>query len=168
MVPQRGGHDWGMCTFTFRFTQAAAAKLISPVRLFDTSLTVAHQARIQISQARILGWIASPFSRGFSQLRASHISRWVLYCPEMSDNLPGKNTRVDCQSLLQGIFPTQGLPHWQVGSVLPWDVRQPQNPISCSLHCRHPLQARLDLTFCSVYVGSIVSYFSINHTVESD
>ena len=37
---------------------------------------------------------------------------------------PGKNTGVGCQSLLQGIFPTQGLnlwllhlPHWQVGSL---------------------------------------------------
>ena len=37
---------------------------------------------------------------------------------------PGKNTRVDCHALLQGIFPTQGpnphflsLPHWQVGSL---------------------------------------------------
>ena len=37
---------------------------------------------------------------------------------------PGKNTRVGCQALLQGIFPTQGsnlqllcLLHWQVGSL---------------------------------------------------
>ena len=36
---------------------------------------------------------------------------------------PGKSTRVGCQTLLQGIFPTQGsnlgllcLLHWQVGS----------------------------------------------------
>ena len=90
-VPQRGRHDWGTRTFTFRFTQAAAVLLISRVWLFATSLTVAHQARIQISQARIPEWIASLFSRGFSQLRAwtrvSHIGRWVLYCPEMSDNL---------------------------------------------------------------------------------
>ena len=45
-----------------------------------------------------------------------------LLCPW--DSL-GKNTRVGCHSLLQGIFPTQGLNphflhllHWQAGSVL--------------------------------------------------
>ena len=42
-----------------------------------------------------------------------------LLCPW---NSPGKNIGVDCHSLLQGIFPTQGLNlgllHWQVGSLL--------------------------------------------------
>ena len=44
-----------------------------------------------------------------------------LLCPWDS---PGKNTGVDCHSLLQGIFPTQGLKshllclrHWQAGSL---------------------------------------------------
>ena len=44
-----------------------------------------------------------------------------LLCPW---NSPGKNTGVGCQSLLQGIFPTQGsspcllcLLHWQAGSL---------------------------------------------------
>ena len=36
-------------------------------------------------------------------------------------DFPGKNTRVDCHFLLQGIFPTQGLNpcllHWQAGSL---------------------------------------------------
>ena len=33
-----------------------------------------------------------------------------LLCPTLCDrmNFPGKNTRVDCHFLLQGIFPTQG------------------------------------------------------------
>ena len=40
---------------------------------------------------------------------------------------PGKNTGVGCHTLLQGIFPTQGLKlcllcllHWKVGSLLTW------------------------------------------------
>ena len=44
-----------------------------------------------------------------------------LLCPRDS---PGKNTGVGCHSLLQGIFPTQGLKssllclrHWQAGSL---------------------------------------------------
>ena len=41
-------------------------------------------------------------------------------------NFPGKNTRVACHALCQGIFPTQGsklcLLHWQAGSLplAPW------------------------------------------------
>ena len=42
-----------------------------------------------------------------------------LFCPW---DFPGKNTRVDCHFLLQGIFPTEGLNthllHWQVDSLL--------------------------------------------------
>ena len=48
-------------------------------------------------------------------------------------NSPGKNTGVDCHSLLQGVFPTQGsnprlsrLLHWQVG---PWPLTPPGKPI---------------------------------------
>ena len=41
-----------------------------------------------------------------------------LLCPW---NSPGKNTGLGCQSLLQGIFPTQGLNpsllHWQADSL---------------------------------------------------
>ena len=49
---------------------------------------------------------------------------------------PGKNTGVDCQALLQGIFPTQGsnpcplcLLHWQAGSLL---LVPPVKPL---VHC---------------------------------
>ena len=45
---------------------------------------------------------------------------------------PAKNTGVDCHSLLQGIFPTQGwnpgLLHWQAGSLL---SEPPGKPSSC-------------------------------------
>ena len=50
-----------------------------------------------------------------------HAKSLRLLCPRDS---PGKNTRVGCHSLLQGIFPTQGsnphlshLLHWQAGSL---------------------------------------------------
>ena len=52
-----------------------------------------------------------------------------LHCPQAS---PGKNTKVGCHALLQGIFPTQGwnllllhLLHWQVNSLPP---APPGNP----------------------------------------
>ena len=59
----------------------------SHVQLFATLWTIAHQAPVHgILQARILGWVAMPSSRGFSQLRDwTHVScvsclgRWVLY-----------------------------------------------------------------------------------------
>ena len=63
---------------------------LSPVQLFVTPQTVAHQA---------------PLSMGF----------------------PGTNTKMDSHSLLQGIFPTQGLNlcllHWQADS-LPLKVKE--------------------------------------------
>ena len=96
-----------------------------------------------ILQARLLEWVAYPFSRGSSQLRdwtqVSHIAGGFFYIAcelsysVVSNSLQpcglqparllcpwdflGKNTRVDCHALLQGIFPTQGL-----------------NP--CFLHCK--------------------------------
>ena len=54
-----------------------------------------------------------------------------LLCPWDS---PGKNTGVDCHSLLQGIFPTQGLNphllHWQGDSLLLCHVGSPREIIS--------------------------------------
>ena len=62
-----------------------------------------------ILQARILEWVAFPFSRGSSQLRDHR-------CPTLqADSLPAepqgkpKNTGVGSLSLLEGIFPTQEL-----------------------------------------------------------
>jgi len=62
----------------------------------------------------------------------------------LSMDFPGKNTRVDCHFLLQGIFPTQGLNlhllHWQVYS-LPlsherslWLLTDMAGNIFCSQH----------------------------------
>ena len=62
-----------------------------------------------ILQARILEWVAIPFSRGSSQPR---IESWspVLQEDSLLSEPPGnpKNTGVGCLSLLQRIFPTQG------------------------------------------------------------
>ena len=56
-------------------------KLLHCVWLFGTPWTVACQ--VPVSQARILEWVAFPFSRGSSWLRdqtqVSCTDRWVLY-----------------------------------------------------------------------------------------
>ena len=68
-----------------------------------------------ILQARILEWVAIPSSRGPSQLRDwTHISRVSCIADRFftiwaTRDSPGKNPRVGCHSLLQGIFLTQGL-----------------------------------------------------------
>ena len=74
-----------------------------------------------ILQARILEWVAIPFSRGSSQHRnqtqvsfiagrfftvwTTREAQFELYSPR---NSPGQNTGVGNRSLLQGIFPAQG------------------------------------------------------------
>ena len=107
----------------------------------------------EILQARILEWVAVPFSRGFSQPRnqtgvsciaGRFFTNWAIretwlpkgngkivkviqLCPTLCDlmdytvdsivptglyspwNSPGQNIGVGSRSLLQGIFPTQGL-----------------------------------------------------------
>ena len=86
-----------------------------------------------IFQTRILGWVAIPFSRGFSQSESEIAQSCLTLCDPMNDSLPvweptwdspGKNTGVGCHFLLQGIFPTQGsnpsllcLLHWQAGFI---------------------------------------------------
>ena len=70
-----------------------------------------------VLQARVLEWVAIPFSRGSSQLRDqtqfSYTGRQILYrvsqCLIKPWNSPGKNTGMGSHSLLQGIFPTRGL-----------------------------------------------------------
>ena len=63
-----------------------------------------------ILRARILEWVAYPFSRGSSQPRIKHRSPAL-----QADSSPAepqgkpKNTRVGSPSLLQQIFPTQEL-----------------------------------------------------------
>ena len=69
-----------------------------------------------ILQARILEWVAFPFSRGSSQPRAKSRSpaMQVESLPAEPQGKP-KNTRLGSLSLLQQIFPTQksnwGVPH---------------------------------------------------------
>ena len=62
-----------------------------------------------ILQARILEWVAVPFSRGFSQPRIKPRSP-ALQVDSLPAEPPGKprNTGVGSLSLLQWIFPTQG------------------------------------------------------------
>ena len=61
-----------------------------------------------ILQARILEWVAFPFSRGSSQVR-DQTRPPALQVDSLPTELPGnlKNTGVGSLSLLQGIFPTQ-------------------------------------------------------------
>ena len=47
------------------------------------------------------------------------VTTWTIVCFSVHGDSPGKNTRVGCHALLQGIFPTQGLnprlPHcWEL------------------------------------------------------
>ena len=66
-----------------------------------------------VLQARVLEWVAIPFSRGSSQLRDqtqfSCTGRQILYrvsqCLIKPWNSPGKNTGMDNHLLLQRIFP---------------------------------------------------------------
>ena len=58
-----------------------------------------------ILQARILEWVAFPFSRGSSQPRDWTQGGFLLAEPQGKL----KNTGVGSRSLLRGIFPTQGL-----------------------------------------------------------
>ena len=72
-----------------------------------------------------------------------------LLCPWDS---PGKNTRVGCHALLQGIFLTQGsnlslsrLLHWQVDSLPPAPLQFSRSVVSNSLR-PHERQASLSIT----------------------
>ena len=72
-----------------------------------------------IFQARVLEWGAIAFSSLIMQLCLNLCNPMDCSIPGSSvyGDYPGKNTRVGCHALLQGIFPTQGsnpgLPHWR-------------------------------------------------------
>ena len=88
--------------------RACMLSCFSHVQLFVTLRTVALKVPLSkgIVQARIPEWVATPSSRGSSQPRKP-----TDRSPPGSSvhgNSPGKNTRVGCHALLQGIFPTQG------------------------------------------------------------
>ena len=63
-----------------------------------------------ILQARILEWVAFPFSRGSFQRRDQTQVSYIAgrFFTSWAPRKP-KNTRVGSLSLLQGIFPTQGI-----------------------------------------------------------
>ena len=81
-------------------------KLFSHVQLFAIPWTIIHG----ILQARILEWVAFPFSRGSSQL-TDGIQAFTLQADSLPAESQGKpnSTGVGSLSLLQGIFPTQEL-----------------------------------------------------------
>ena len=82
-------------------------KLLSHVQLFETSWNI----QFGILEARILEWVAFPFSRGSSQPKDRMIE--LRYPTLPADSLPAesqrkpKNTGVGSLSILQWIFPTQ-------------------------------------------------------------
>ena len=97
-------------------------KLLSHVGLFGTPCTIHVHG---ILQARILKWVAVPFSRASSQPRdRTQIFRIAGRFFTSWATREAQNTRVGCHSLLQGILTTQGsnlcllcLLHWQTGSL---------------------------------------------------
>ena len=85
---------------------------LSCVWLFVTPWAIAHLAPLSmgILQARLLEWVAFPFSRGSSQPRDP--TRFpTLQADSFPAEPPGKpkNTGVSSHSFLQRIFPTQEL-----------------------------------------------------------
>ena len=79
-----------ICVFKFYqiHTQCIHSLLVSPVWLFATPWTVAHQSplSVEFSQARILEWVAISCSRGSSWPKdcshlfcISRIDKWILY-----------------------------------------------------------------------------------------
>ena len=92
-------------------------KLFSHVRLLATLWAIIHG----ILQARILEWVAFPFSRGSSQLRG-RIQVFALQVDSLPAEPQGKpnSTGGGSLSLLQWVFPTQELNR-------------------CLLHCRRIL-----------------------------
>ena len=78
-----------------------------------------------------------------------------LLCPW---NFPGKNTRVGCHFLLQGVFPTQGLNpcllcllHWQVGSLPLCHLGSPTTSIARAQPCARALSP----VILAVQVGNV-------------
>ena len=68
------------------------AELLSRVQLFVTLWTVARQAPLSmgILQARILEWVASPFSRGIFSTQGSNQGLLALQADSLPAKLPGK------------------------------------------------------------------------------
>ena len=89
------------------------------------------------------------FNANYFVLCFVHVAKSLQLCPTLCDPVdcsprgssvhgiyPGKNTGVGCHSLLQGVFPTQGLNspllcllHWQAASLTP---ARPGKPMLCT------------------------------------
>ena len=102
------------------------AQLLTHAQLFATQWTVAHQAPLSMGFFRQEYWSGLPCPPPEDLSNSGIKPRSPAF---QADSLPSeslgksKNTGVGSQSLLQGIFPTQGshlhllyLLHWQVGS----------------------------------------------------
>ena len=121
----------------------------SCVLLYVTLCTIAHQAPLSmgILQARILEWVAMPFSRDLPDPQIEPRSP-ALQADSLPSELPGKspkNTGVGCPALFQGIFPTQGsnpcllcLLHWLVGSLPLAPPEKPKPEYESQLFCCPP------------------------------
>ena len=78
-------------------------------------------------------------------------------------NFPGKNTRVGCHFLLQGIFPTQGsnlyLLHWQEDS---FTTEQPGKPLN------HGTTSEFlsDLGVSQLYLWAVLTRVTIHGVLE--
>ena len=98
--------------YVLLFLHACSLSCFSHVRLFAIPWTIARQAPLsmEILQARILEWVAMPFSRGSSNQGIETRSP-TLQADSLPSEPPGKpkNIGVHSLSLLQGTFPTQGL-----------------------------------------------------------
>ena len=104
---------------------------------------VAKTPHCQCRRRRLHPWSGNWIPRACMQSHFSHVPLIATLqtlpgsCPWDS---PGKNIRVGCHNLLQGILPTQGLKlrlqHWQVGSLplCPNMLGKPQHAATETYH----------------------------------
>ena len=123
---QRAGHDWAANTFTFKGACLRSIIIISSVQviLFEQCDSVVHQVgnrnpiilgcgEVENSGEWAIDWknelcicVCMLFTKSCLSLCDPMNCPTRLLCPW---DFQGKNTRVGSHSLLQGIFPTQGL-----------------------------------------------------------
>ena len=112
-----------------------------------------HSTQPQCTDSH-LHLLLSGFTFKFQGLKSGASAKSLQSCPTLCNTMdwqparrlcpwyfPGKDTRVGCHFLFQGIFPTQGenppllsLPHWKVGS-LPGSVQFSSVAQSCLTLC---------------------------------
>ena len=86
------GQDHAYCTHRLSHTVTAAAKLLSRIQLVETPWTVAYQAPLSLGflQARILEWVAIPFSRRIFPTQESNPGPPTLQADSLPSEPPGK------------------------------------------------------------------------------